>query len=60
MPVVARTAEQKVRELQHTLYRAAKAEPSDVFTRSTTKSTAGTLWSVRGGRGRMPSGEGRR
>ena len=31
MPVVARTAEQKVRELQHTLYRAAKAEPGRRF-----------------------------
>ena len=31
MPVVARTAEQQVRELQHTVYRAAKAEPGRRF-----------------------------
>ena len=27
MPIVARTADQRVRDLQRTLYRAAKAEP---------------------------------
>ena len=31
MPVVARTAEQRVRDLQRTLYRAAKAEPGRRF-----------------------------
>lgn len=31
MPIVARSAEQKVRELQRTLYRAAKAEPGRRF-----------------------------
>src|SRR6266581_682072 len=47
---MARTTKQdQVRELQRTLYRAAKADPARRFhARSTTRSHEGTSWSVRG------------